>query len=182
MRISELYDPPHHRISKGFSQMTPDACNAGLRVRVIGAPERQGSIANDPREIDGRWFVRVNFDDGARRNTPVDHLEPLADHRDAINEIKGGRFEGPESLRRNLLHEKLNGRLATSTVTPLMDEAVIKNRWLGKLTRLNPATGRGACQGNAPHKPLLLLALIDLAESGELTTRSFTSAPHGWRA
>jgi putative restriction endonuclease len=53
----------------------------------------------------------------------------------------------------------------------------IKNRWLGKLMRLNPATGRGACHGKAPHKPLLLLALIDLAESGELTTRSFTRSP-----
>jgi putative restriction endonuclease len=53
----------------------------------------------------------------------------------------------------------------------------IKKRWLGKLTRLNPNTGRGACQGKAPHKPLLLLALIDLAESGELTTRSFTRSP-----
>jgi hypothetical protein len=44
----------------------------------------------------------------------------------------------------------------------------IQNRWFGKLTRLNPNTRRGACQGKAPHKPLLLLALIDLAESGEL--------------
>lgn len=52
-----------------------------------------------------------------------------------------------------------------------------KNRWLGKLTRLNPATGHGACQWKAPHKPLLLLALIDLAESGAFTTRSFTRSP-----
>jgi putative restriction endonuclease len=58
-----------------------------------------------------------------------------------------------------------------------MADEDIKKRWLGKLTRLNPATGRGACQGKAPHKPLLLLALIDLAESGELTTRSFTRSP-----
>ena len=53
----------------------------------------------------------------------------------------------------------------------------IKKRWLGKLTRLNPATGHGACQGKAPHKPLLLLALIDLAETGDLTMRSFTRSP-----
>ena len=58
-----------------------------------------------------------------------------------------------------------------------MADEDIKKRWLGKLTHLNPATGRGACQGKAPHKPLLLLALIDLAESGELTTRSFTRSP-----
>jgi hypothetical protein len=53
-----------------------------------------------------------------------------------------------------------------------MSQDDTKNRWLGKLTGLNPAAGRGACQGKAPHKPLLLLALIDLAEAGELTTRA----------
>jgi superfamily II DNA or RNA helicase len=92
--------------------ISPETCNPGLRVRVIGAPERQGSIAGEPRIIDDRWFVRVEFDDGARRNTPLENLELLPKHRDAIEEIKGGRFEGPESLRRNLLHEKLNGRLS----------------------------------------------------------------------
>jgi superfamily II DNA or RNA helicase len=83
-----------------------------MRVRVIGAPERQGMVAGETRIIDSRWFVRVNFDDGVRRLTPLDLLEPLPDHRDAIEEIKGGRFEGPESLRRNVLHEKLHGRLS----------------------------------------------------------------------
>jgi putative restriction endonuclease len=47
-------------------------------------------------------------------------------------------------------------------------------RWLARLTNLNPASGRGACRGKAPHKPLLLLALVDLAESGELVARAFT--------
>jgi superfamily II DNA or RNA helicase len=84
----------------------------GLRIRVVGAPDRQGSVGANPQELDGRWYVRVNFDDGVRRNTPVEHLEILPDHRDAISEINGGQFQGPESLRRNLLHEKLNGRLS----------------------------------------------------------------------
>ncbi len=92
--------------------MTEPEIQPGIRVRVIGAPERQGTIAGEPRLIDDRWFVRVDFDDGARRNTPLENLEPLPKHRDAVDEIKGGRFEGPESLRRNLLHEKLNGRLS----------------------------------------------------------------------
>lgn len=92
--------------------ISPESCSLGLRVRVIGAPERQGSIAGQPRDTDGRWFVRVNFDDGARRNTPLDFLEPLPDHLDALSEIAAGRFHGPESLRRNLLHEKLHGRLS----------------------------------------------------------------------
>jgi hypothetical protein len=92
--------------------ITPDTCKLGLRVRVIGAPERQGTVAGEPYDIDGRRFVRVNFDDGARRATPLENLEPLPSHRDAIEEVKGARFEGPESLRRNLLHEKLNGKLS----------------------------------------------------------------------
>lgn len=47
-------------------------------------------------------------------------------------------------------------------------------KWLGKLSRLNPASGRGQCRGKAPHKPLLLLCLLDMAEAGELNGRNFT--------
>ncbi|HMO04419.1 MAG TPA: HNH endonuclease [Kiritimatiellia bacterium] len=46
--------------------------------------------------------------------------------------------------------------------------------WLGQLRKLNPATGRGACHGKAPHKPLLLLSLLDQIEDGELTRQTFT--------
>ena len=52
--------------------------------------------------------------------------------------------------------------------------AELVKKWLGKLTRLNPASGRGQCQGKAPHKPLLLLCLVDMAEAGELPGRTFT--------
>lgn len=48
----------------------------------------------------------------------------------------------------------------------------LEKSWLAKLTRLNPATGRGQCRGKAPHKPLLLLCLVDLAEAGELPGRN----------
>jgi putative restriction endonuclease len=50
----------------------------------------------------------------------------------------------------------------------------LARKWLGKLTQLNPASGRGQCRGKAPHKPLLLLCLVDMAEAGELTGRTFT--------
>jgi putative restriction endonuclease len=50
-------------------------------------------------------------------------------------------------------------------------------RWLAKLTRLNAATGRGDCRGKAPHKPLILLCLLDLAESGELASPAFARSP-----
>ncbi len=51
------------------------------------------------------------------------------------------------------------------------------NHWLGKLTKLNPASGRGDCRGKAPHKPLLLLCLLDMAESGEFPSRAFARSP-----
>jgi len=70
------------------------------------------------------------------------------------------------------------------------------NRWLAKLTALRPAIGRGLpaenrgqkpevnrsenpqeMSGPAPHKPLLLLSLIDLAAEGELPGRSLTRTP-----
>ena len=49
--------------------------------------------------------------------------------------------------------------------------------WLGKLTKLNPAAGRGACRGKAPHKPLLLLCVLDMVEAGEFPSRIFTRSP-----
>ncbi len=53
-------------------------------------------------------------------------------------------------------------------------KAELAKKWLGKLTKLNAAAGRGQCRGKAPHKPLLLLCLLDMAEAGELTGRNFT--------
>ncbi len=50
--------------------------------------------------------------------------------------------------------------------------------WLGKLTALRPAIGRGNTRGKAPHKPLLLLCLIDMAETGAgLPGRTFVRTP-----
>ena len=93
--------------------MNPEEAKNGIRVRVVGAPERTGSIiSNAPSEQDGVWSVRVLFDDGTRRMLRVDHLELLPTHRNITDDILNGQLEGPESLRRNLLHEKLNGRLS----------------------------------------------------------------------
>lgn len=93
--------------------MSPEEATVGVRVRVIGAPERTGSIVSDePREQNGVWSVRVLFDDGIRRMLRLDNLELLPAHRDITSDILKGQLEGPESLRRNLLHEKLHGRLS----------------------------------------------------------------------
>lgn len=58
-----------------------------------------------------------------------------------------------------------------------MSPAELSKKWLGKLTRLNPASGRGDCRGKAPHKPLLLLCLLDMVEAGEFPARAFVRSP-----
>jgi superfamily II DNA or RNA helicase len=93
--------------------MQPEDAIKDTRVRVVGAPERTGSIvSNEPSEQNGVWSVRVLFDDGRRSTLRIDNLELLPAHRDIAGDILKGQMEGPESLRRNLLHEKLNGRLS----------------------------------------------------------------------
>lgn len=92
--------------------INPEEATKGLRVRVVGAPERTGSIVSDePRDQNGVVSVRVLFDDGIRSVLRLANLELLPVSRDIKSDILRGQLEGPESLRRNLLHEKLNGRL-----------------------------------------------------------------------
>ena len=45
--------------------------------------------------------------------------------------------------------------------------------WLDRLRRLNP--NRSRTKGAAPHKPCLLLCLLDIAQNGELPSPEFTS-------
>jgi putative restriction endonuclease len=47
--------------------------------------------------------------------------------------------------------------------------------WLNKLRHLNP--NRSATKGAAPHKPCLLLSLLDMAQDGELTTPDLRRTP-----
>ncbi len=51
--------------------------------------------------------------------------------------------------------------------------------WLGKLTHLRAGNGKvtDGVSGPAPHKPLLLLSILDLAESGKLAGRVITRTP-----
>ena len=59
------------------------------------------------------------------------------------------------------------------------DTAATADHWLGKLTRLRAGIGKSTdgVRGLAPHKPLLLLSLIDLAETGRLPGRVLTRMP-----
>jgi len=73
-----------------------------------------------------------------------------------------------------ILKGKTGQRVNIQVVSVLTMKEELARKWLGKLVRLNPATGRGKCRGEAPHKPLLLLCLMDMAEGGELAGRTFT--------
>jgi len=90
----------------------PNQATPGTRVRVIGATERHGTIRRPPARTDDDWYVKVAFDDGAVRLNRLEQLELIPEILDAITEVERGNFQGPESLRRNLLHEKLHGRMS----------------------------------------------------------------------
>jgi len=92
--------------------LQPDKAVTGTRVRVIGATDRQGAIRRPPTQTDGEWSVRVAFDDGSVRLNRLEQLELIPEILDAITEVGHGNFQGPDSLRRNLLHEKLHGRMS----------------------------------------------------------------------
>jgi putative restriction endonuclease len=61
----------------------------------------------------------------------------------------------------------------------MSDTASTVDLWLGKLTRLRAGNGKSTdgVSGRAPHKPLLLLSILDLAESGKLQGRVITRTP-----
>ncbi len=61
----------------------------------------------------------------------------------------------------------------------MSDAVSTVDRWLGKLTRLRAGNGKSTdgVSGPAPHKPLLLLSILDLAESGKLPGRVITRTP-----
>ncbi|MFZ4484334.1 MAG: HNH endonuclease [Chthoniobacterales bacterium] len=53
-------------------------------------------------------------------------------------------------------------------------------KWLGKLRKLNPNVSKAKGEGKArfaPHKPLLLLCVIDLAEAGALQSAHLAKTP-----
>ena len=59
---------------------------------------------------------------------------------------------------------------AHARVPHLIDDRFL---WLDRLRRLNP--NRSRTKGAAPHKPCLLLCLLDMAQDGELPSPEFTS-------
>lgn len=49
------------------------------------------------------------------------------------------------------------------------------SNWLNKIRHLNP--NRSRTKGTAPHKPCLLLSLLDMAQDGELASADLKRAP-----
>lgn len=85
----------------------------GTRVRVIGNEARTGKVTERPaRESLGVPQMHVNFDDEAQSWVRSSTLEPVPATPDPYRDLRTGRIQGVGSLRRNLAHEKLNGRLA----------------------------------------------------------------------
>jgi len=52
---------------------------------------------------------------------------------------------------------------------------ITQSLWLNRLRKLNP--NRSKAKGAAPHKPCLLLSLLDMAHDGELETSEITRSP-----
>ncbi len=94
--------------------MRIDEVTPGLRVRVCGQPDRTGTITTAaPIAASGVTRVQVAFDGASPTWVRVENLERLPEQRDIFAEFAGGLVSRPDALRRNLLHEKLQGRLST---------------------------------------------------------------------
>ena len=95
--------PTHHTSSTHLS--------VGTAVRVIGAPERQGTILSTTFSGGTRPNARVKFIDGRVSLMALENLEPIPLSVDAVSDLGSGIFHGPNALRVSLLHQKLDGRL-----------------------------------------------------------------------
>jgi len=95
--------------------MTEQEIQPGLRVRIIGNPERAGVIAPEPckKVVSGIPMARVHFD-GSHVPTwqRAANLESVPTHEDPLEDLRTGRIHGLATFQRILTHEKLSGRLA----------------------------------------------------------------------
>ncbi len=93
--------------------MDPADCLPGTRVRLCHAPDRTGVLSDHPpRTAAGKVKVQVKFDSGTATWTRVANLEPLAQSSSPFDDVQLGSFHPVSTLRRQLLHEKLHGRLS----------------------------------------------------------------------
>jgi superfamily II DNA or RNA helicase len=95
--------------------MNESEVQPGVRIRLIGNPERTGVIAPEPckRAANGILMARVHFD-GSHVPTwqRAGNLESVSQHPDPLEDLRNSSIHGLASLQRILTHEKLSGRLA----------------------------------------------------------------------
>ena len=95
--------------------MTEPEIQPGIRVRIIGNPERSGTITAPPNSkyVNEVLMARVHFDG---THVPAwqraANLEAISAHGDPLDDLRQGRVHGIASFQRILTHEKLSGRLA----------------------------------------------------------------------
>lgn len=95
--------------------MTEQEIQPGIRVRIVGNPERSGTITPPPnaRITNGIVMARVHFDG---THVPAwqraANLEVVSAQSDPLEDLREGRVHGIAGFQRILTHEKLNGRLA----------------------------------------------------------------------
>ena len=95
--------------------MTEPEIQPGIRVRIIGNPERSGAITSPPNSkyVNDVLMARVHFDG---THVPAwqraANLEAISAHGDPLDDLRHGRVHGIASFQRILTHEKLSGRLA----------------------------------------------------------------------
>jgi putative restriction endonuclease len=89
----------------------------------------------------------------------------------SVDWLKVGRLWKPDCARTELYCTNASCHIPNNNEAHDMnDERKGRSYWLGKLANLNTATT--GPRGIAPHKPLMLLTVIDLIESGDI--------PDGW--
>ena len=91
--------------------MTEQEIQPGVRVRIIGNPERSGTITPPPnvRITNGIPMARVHFEGS---HVPAwqraANLEVASSNADPLDDLRAGRVHGITSLQRILTHEKLS--------------------------------------------------------------------------
>ena len=95
--------------------MTEPEIKPGVRVRIIGNPERAGVIAPEPckKTSSGVPMARVHFEGS---HVPAwqraANLELIPTEENPLDDLRQGRVHGLTTFQRILTHEKLSGRLA----------------------------------------------------------------------
>lgn len=89
-----------------------DLRSKGTRVRVTDFPHRTGTVVGS-RDVNGQCFISVQMDAGGTSGFRLEDLEEIPSVPESEMDLFiGGQFGTESTLRRHLIFQKLNGRLA----------------------------------------------------------------------